>query len=190
MAHLRVNSLGTRCPGLYASAGSMTAPIFCKWVSSAPVFFIYMSIAMRQKGVIMSQLFTTGRVITDLELKTSAQKNPYIHFTLMERVGYGDSAHAQFIHVWAWGHLAEQLKRFKVRRGSTIWVSGSLELEEFARKDGSGSDKQLKLKLNDWGFVPKDSDKPQKKETGPAASKDASRKTADVIDGEREPLPE
>lgn len=138
----------------------------------------------------MSQLFTTGRVIADLELKTSAQKNQYIHFTLVERVGYGDSAHAQFIHVWAWGYLAEQLKRFKVRKGSNIWVSGSLELEEFARKDGSGTDKQLKLKLNDWGFVPKDSDKHSKKEEGSSIPGDTSDKAADVIDGEREPLPE
>lgn len=138
----------------------------------------------------MSQLFTTGRVITDLELKSSTQQNLYIHFTLMERVGYRDNTRAQFIHVWAWGYLAEQLKRFKVRKGSSIWVSGSLELEEFARKDGSGTDKQLKLKLNDWGFVPKDSDKPPKKEQGLHASGDAVRKAADIIDGEREALPE
>lgn len=138
----------------------------------------------------MSQLFTTGRVITDLELKSSTQQNLYLHFTLMERIGYGDSAHSQFIHVWAWGYLAEKLKRFKVRKGSSIWVSGSLELEEFARKDGSGTDKQLKLKLNDWGFVPKDSDNIPKKEKGIPASNHTSRKAADVINGERETLPE
>lgn len=137
----------------------------------------------------MSQLFTTGRVITDLELKSSAQQNLYLYFTLVERIGYGDSARAQYIHVWAWGYLAEKLKRAKVRKGSNIWVAGSLELEDYARKDGSGADKQLKLKLTDWGFVPKESDRPQKKEKGAQPSNDTAHK-AGVIDGERETLPE
>ena len=95
---------------------------------------------MRQKGVIMSQLFTTGKVISNLELKASAKQNLYIHFTLVEQIGYGEQMHSQFIHVWAWGYQAEQLKRLGVRKGSIIWVSGALELEEFVNRDGSTRD--------------------------------------------------
>ena len=40
----------------------------------------------------MTQLFTTGRVVTDLELKSSAKQNLYIHFTLVERIGYSQHA--------------------------------------------------------------------------------------------------
>ena len=101
----------------------------------------------------MSQLFTTGKVISNLELKASAKQNLYIHFTLVEQIGYGEQMHSQFIHVWAWGYQAEQLKRLGVRKGSIIWVSGALELEEFVNRDGSTRDKQLKLKLTDWGFT-------------------------------------
>jgi single-strand binding protein len=110
------------------------------WGSSAPALFIYTSIAVRQKGVIMSQLFTTGKVISNLELKASAKQNLYIHFTLVEQIGYGEQMHSQFIHVWAWGYQAEQLKRLGVRKGSIIWVSGALELEEFVNRDGSTRD--------------------------------------------------
>lgn len=41
-----------------------------------------------------------------------------------------------------------------VGKGSVLWVSGSLELEEYAKKDGVTRDKRLKLKLKDWGFAP------------------------------------
>lgn len=138
----------------------------------------------------MSQLFTTGRVITDLELKSSAQQNLYIRFTLSERIGHGDNARTQYIHVWAWGYLAEKLKRCKVRKGNNIWVAGSLELEEFARKDGIIADKQLKLKLTDWGFLPKESDKPPKRKRSIPPFDDAAHNAAEIINGEREPLPE
>lgn len=134
----------------------------------------------------MSQLFTTGRVITDPELKTSANRNLYIHFMLRERIGYGETARNQTISVWAWGHMAEQLKRLGVKNGSLIWVSGSLELEDFLRKDGKTRDKQLKLKLNNWGYVPKDGERPRRHEKVPKLNDTR----IEVIDGDRDPLPE
>ncbi len=138
----------------------------------------------------MSQLFTTGKVISNLELKASAKQNLYIHFTLVEQIGYGEQMHSQFIHVWAWGYQAEQLKRLGVRKGSIIWVSGALELEEFVSRDGSTRDKQLKLKLTDWGFVPRETDRSAKhKKASPEVDGAAGEKPA-VIDGTREPLPE
>ena len=138
----------------------------------------------------MSQLFTTGRVVTDLELKSSAKQNLYIHFTLVERIGYGETARSQAMNVWAWGYLAEQLKRFRVKKGSLIWVSGSLELEEYVKKDGVTPDKRLKLKLNDWGFVPKETDRFPKKEKAAPTTSNTAPETPGVIDGEREALPE
>ena len=78
----------------------------------------------------MSQLFTTGRVVTDLELRSSAKQNLYIHFTLVERIGYGETARSQAMNVWAWGYLAEQLKRFRVKKGSLIWEIGRASCRE------------------------------------------------------------
>ena len=94
------------------------------------------------------------------------------------------------MNVWAWGYLAEQLKRFRVKKGSLIWASGSLELEEYVKKDGVTPDKRLKLKLNDWGFVPKETDRFPKKEKAAPATSNTAPETAGVIDGEREALPE
>lgn len=136
----------------------------------------------------MSQLFTIGRVVSNLEAKTSAKENPYLQFSLMERVGYGESSHQQYLQVWAWGYLSQQLVRSGVKAGSLIWVSGSLELEEYIKKDGRTRDKRLKLKLKDWGFVP--GKKESKRTTDESATEDGSASHAGTIDGEREGLPE
>ena len=62
-------------------------------------------------------------------------------------------------------------------------MSGSLELEIFTGKDGTTTDKRLKILLDNWGFVPvvnKDVlEQPPSKLTAASAK----------IDGDREPLP-
>lgn len=136
----------------------------------------------------MSQLFAMGRVTTDLELKTSTNGNKYTQFSLMERINFGENARNQFIQVWAWGNLAQQLIQLGVKTGSLVWVSGSLELEDYVKKDGKTRDKRLKLKLKDWGFVPRD--KITKKQKGTSTSRDAASDKVGVIDGDRETLPE
>ena len=132
----------------------------------------------------MSQLYCTGRVMSDLELKTSQKNVPYLCFPVAERVGYGSSAHTQYISVWAWGAMARQLVSEGVGKGSVLWVSGSLELEEYTKKDGVTHDKRLKLKLKDWGFAPAG----QRQERRPDQAKDLP--PPETVDGEREELPE
>ena len=132
----------------------------------------------------MSQLYCTGRVISDLELKTSQKNVPYLCFPIAERVGYGSSAHTQYISVWAWGTMARQLISEGVGTGSVLWVSGSLELEEYTKKEGVTHDKRLKLKLNDWGPAPAG----QRQERGPGRTQELP--PPQTVDGEREDLPE
>ena len=131
----------------------------------------------------MSQLYCTGRVMSDLELKTSQKSVPYLCFPIAERVGYGSSAHTQYISVWAWDAMARQLISKGVGKGSVLWVSGSLELEEYTKKDGVSHDKRLKLKLTDWGFAPAG----QRQERGPGQAKEFP--PLPTVDGEREELP-
>lgn len=138
----------------------------------------------------MAQTHVIGRVTADLELKTSSKSNPYLRFSLAERIGYGEHARTQYFQVWAWGQLARQLMASSVKKGSLIWVSGALELTDFLKKDGVTHDKLLKLSLKDWGFVfsaqGRGADSHQKAgvlETPPCTD-------APLIDGEREPLPE
>lgn len=132
----------------------------------------------------MSQLYCTGRVMSELELKMSVKRVPYLCFPIAERVGYGSSVHTQYITVWAWGAMAQQLVSSGVGKGSALWASGSLELEEYTKKDGVTRDKRLKLRLKDWGFAPA----AQRRGQSPDQAKELP--PPEMIDGERETLPE
>ena len=118
----------------------------------------------------------------------TAERSDHVTVILMERINFGENARNQFIQVWAWGNLAQQLIQLGVKTGSLVWVSGSLELEDYVKKDGKTRDKRLKLKLKDWGFVPRD--KITKKQKGTSTSRDAASDKVGVIDGDRETLPE
>ena len=139
----------------------------------------------------MSQLYTVGRVITDPELKVSRRQTPFTQFTLVERVGTGARARDQYIRVWAWGPLAEQLIHAGVRTSSLMWAAGSLELEQFSRQDSGQQDKRLRLTLTDWGFLParrRQGGEQQSEPYGPEG-KGEPREHALIINGDREPLP-
>ena len=140
----------------------------------------------------MSQLFAVGRMTANLELKTSVKNNPYLRFSLAEQIGRGEEAHTQYIQVWAWGAQAHQLIRSGAGKGCLLWVSGSLELEEYTKSDGVTRDKQLKLKLKDWGFALTNGRRTQNagKTEGETAVPCGGPGTAGVIDGERDALPE
>lgn len=142
----------------------------------------------------MSQSYTIGRVTADLELQSSANNVPYVRFSLAEKLGYGEQARTQYLQVWAWREDATRLIKRKVKKGSLLWVSGSLELETYQKQDGTTTDKRLKVTLDNWGFVPggKASATPSDAEAPHVESSldNAMQAVPDgEIDGDREPLP-
>ncbi len=142
----------------------------------------------------MSQLFTVGRVTADLELQTSTNRNNYVRFGLAETIGYGEFARSQYLQVWAWGDDAKYLIKGKVKRGSLIWVTGSLELEEFTKQDGITTDKRLKLTLDNWGYIPvgkpKQGDALPTPDDEPKIDQPSDLPSDGEIDGDREQLPD
>ena len=101
---------------------------------------------------VMSQIFTIGRVTSDFELQFSTNNTPYVRFSLAETIGFGANRKTQYLQVWTWSVDAKRLVKNKVKKGSLLWVSGSLELEEYQRNDRT-NDKRLKVLLDNWGFV-------------------------------------
>ena len=136
---------------------------------------------------------TIGRVTADLELKTSQNMNPYVRFSLAEDVGFGESRTTQFPQVWARGENAKHLIKGNVKKGSLIWVSGPITLEEFTKRDGS-PDKRLKITLENWGYTPigkpKSIDSDPPRDEDPGADDPSYSAPAEEIDGERQELPE
>lgn len=135
----------------------------------------------------MSQINIIGRVTSDFELQTSSNGNLYARLNLAENIGYGKYARTQYFQVWAWGDDAKHLLRSKVKQSSFIWITGSLELEEYSKQDGT-KDKRLKVILDNWGYIPVGKSKQNSQpddiaETVPVSSNGQ-------IDGEREELPD
>ena len=136
----------------------------------------------------MAQIHVIGRITADLELKYGQRKNPYVRFNLAENVGSKDRARVQYYQVWAWNENAIRLVNSTARKGSLICITGSLELETFAKQDGLTVDKRLKISLSSFDFIP----------VGTCRSTDISvlfdsafdpPTALGGIDGDRDPLP-
>lgn len=141
----------------------------------------------------MSHSFTIGRVTADFELQTSANGVPYVRFNLAETLGYGETVRTQYLQVWAWREDAARLVKRKVKKGSLIWVSGSLEMESYQKRDGT-TDRRLKVILDNWDFIPGGKATADRMEIAvPHAGSPETPQTQDLsggeIDGDRDHLP-
>lgn len=139
----------------------------------------------------MAQVFIIGRVTADFELQTSTVGNHYVRFGLAEILGYGEAAKTQYYQVWAWENDARHLIKRKVKQGSLIWVSGSIELEEYTRQDGTTKDKRLKVKLDSWDYVALGKHQASQNTESELLSQPAANlPSAGELNGEKEPLPD
>ena len=108
----------------------------------------------------MAKASLIGLITQGPELQHSAKGEPYVRFSAAEYVGFGSQRHTQFVDVWAWDYMAQRLAKCTLSNGDFIFLSGTLELEEFTKKDGITKDKRLKLRLDDWAPVPQKRDEP------------------------------
>lgn len=133
----------------------------------------------------MAHIFVFGRVMHDLTPREGQSKQSYVCFDLMERTGNW----TQYYQVWAWGAAVTRLTQLKIRQGSMIWLTGSQKLVDVRMKDGS-SVKKLKVYLTDFGFLPSQPRTANKPQNGPDATAESAPPPAEVLDGDRESLPE
>ena len=85
----------------------------------------------------MAKASLIGLITQGPELQHSTKGEPYVRFSAAEYVGFGSQRHAQFIDVWAWGYMAQRLAKCTLSNGDFIFLSGTLELEEFTKKTAS-----------------------------------------------------
>ena len=137
----------------------------------------------------MAQVYVIGRITADLELKTSEKKNPYVRFDIAENIGSRQNLHAQYFQVCAWNEDANRLVKARAKKGSLIWVSGSLELEPYTKRDGVTIDKRMKILLDNWGFIPVGGAKSSKNGQVQNSSEVPPHQEYEGIDGERDTLP-
>lgn len=134
----------------------------------------------------MAQTYVIGKIVSDIELKTSAKNNLYIRFELIERIGNG---RIQCFHICAFADDAKRFVKANVKKGSFVWVSGSLELELYGKHDGITSDKRMKILLDNWGLIPIGLSAEQTASAEQVYSDMAMPAEEIEIHGDKEPLP-
>lgn len=137
----------------------------------------------------MAQVFVIGRITADLELKTSEKNNPYVRFDITENIGSRQNLHTQYFQICTWGEDAGRLMKARAKKGSLIWVTGSLELEPYKKRDGITTDKRMKILLDNWGFVPVGGAKTAKASHAQTNPEITSQQEYEGIDGDRDTLP-
>ena len=135
----------------------------------------------------MAQLYTFGHVANDIVPQKSQKDTTYVCFYLNEQLGNGQS---QTFQVWAWGDLVHYLTRIGIRKGSLIWISGTLELVDCTENQGQRKTKRMKVYLSACGHVlGRSRNKPGDTENN-KAYESAPSFLPEVLDGDRVPLPE
>ena len=137
----------------------------------------------------MAQIYVLGRVEEDLVVKTSQKNSPYVYFNFKEQTGKGRT---QSYQVWAWNENVSRLVTLGVRKGSLLWLTGTMQLVDCTEEQGKGRTKVMKVFLANWGYLPtKQSASIQadvENETGQLS--DSPIPPAEVMDGDRTALPE
>ena len=84
--------------------------------------------------------------------------------------------------------MIPKLKRYKIKKGSLIWITGSLELVDYTAKDRQENHHMLKISCNDLGVI-----RVNLAEATTAESRNAEGASPSLpveLDGDRNQLPE
>ena len=133
----------------------------------------------------MAQINVIGYVTQDIVLKQSREGNAYVHFFIKE---YLSKSRYQTYQVWIWENMIPKLKRYKIKKGSLIWITGSLELVDCTAWGLQDKHQMLKINCNDLGAI-----RVNLAEATPAESMtadSASPGSPEELDGDRNQLPE
>lgn len=98
----------------------------------------------------MAQINVIGYVTQDIVLKQSRGGNAYAHFILKE---YISKNRYQTYQVWIWENTLPKLKRFQIKKGSLIWITGSLELVDYNATNRQEKIQILRINCNDLGVI-------------------------------------
>jgi single-strand DNA-binding protein len=94
----------------------------------------------------MSNVFSfTGAIGRDAEVRSTANGQTVLSFTVANNIGFGDRQKTLWIRVTLWGKRAEGSLQNYLKKGQQIFVSGELSQNEYQAQDGTN---RSSLELN------------------------------------------
>lgn len=121
-----------------------------------------------------------GRIVNNLELRTTSNNNSVCQFTIAINDGYGDKERTDFIDCVAWNKRAESICKY-CDKGVKVAVEGKLQTDTY-EKDGKKI-KTTKVLVNEIQFIEKikSTNNEPKKEVDPFAEFAEEIKDEDLI---------
>lgn len=83
----------------------------------------------------LNSLAITGRLTRDAELKTTANGNAVLKFSVANNTGFGDNKRCTFFNCDLWGRQAESLAQY-LTKGKAVALSGEVSLREYSTDSG------------------------------------------------------
>lgn len=68
----------------------------------------------------MAQTIVIGRITADLEMKTSANGNPYVRFDLVENIGSKENSRPQYFQICAWSDDAKRIVKARAKKEASF----------------------------------------------------------------------
>ena len=137
----------------------------------------------------MAQIYVLGRVEEDLVVKKSQKDSSYVCFSFKEQTGKGRT---QSYQVWAWNEDVSRLVKLGVKKRSLLWLTGTMQLVDCTENHGKVKTKVMKVFLTNWGYLPGKYPRQNEAdaENDPGPIPDPPALPMEVMDGDREALPE
>lgn len=123
----------------------------------------------------MSNVFSfTGACGNDAEVRYSPSGLAILHVNVANNIGYGDKRQTLWVRVTLFGKPAEGALKEYLRKGTQVFVSGELSLNEYRANDGTMKT-SLQVVANIIDLVGKKSDNNQAGQESYPSSAPASR---------------
>ena len=137
----------------------------------------------------MAQIYVFGYVGGDLVVKQSQKNSSYVCFSFIEQIG---KSRTQSYQVWAWNENVSRLTTLGVKKGSLLWLTGTLQLVDCTEDQGKVKTKVMKIFLTNWGYLPtkRSISSQMDAENNTGQIPDIPIPPAEVMDGDRTALPE
>ena len=133
----------------------------------------------------MAQINVIGFVTDNIIPKQSQKGSAGVLFYLKEYTG---KSRYQVYQIWARGEIISRILRLKLRKGSHIWLTGSIELVDHTASRDKKQIKMLRIYCSDFGIVSSRNTVPN---TAESMTADSAQESLPVeLDGDRDQLPE
>ena len=100
----------------------------------------------------MNKFTGIGRIVNNLELRSTNNENSVCQFTIAINDGYGDKERTDFIDCVAWNKRAENLCKY-CEKGTKVAIEGKLQTDTY-EKDGKKI-KTTKVSVDSIEFIEK-----------------------------------